>query len=383
MASNQPHRLYDPRNPATPQSIPLQDLSRPPDSRDIAGRNPSRIVTGSGDASASRPLVRGRSASIRGLGSAGRSYERVAEDSPSSATRDTNQSGSFSRNRASTNQPTVVEDDELSLEDPSMLQEAIGFAGLSFNAEQPPPQRPPYQTAASQYSLNSFSGGSSMYSYQHNDSYGGSYNSPSVEEDTAPLTNPTYLQPVDQARVGRAQGMSSLQSGSSNDLGRASSSTAMLGDDLPRMEAGLRASGSSQTMGDSYSRSRSRSLSPSAAGLGPLSRASSMVRQMSQRIINLSNEPEILEHSIRRKTSLKHARLTAPPLFPAMTEYAHDEPRPSQTPSVEKAQPLVTGGYLQRRHRKQSLNPLRGKTLGVFSPESKLRLWLCDILVHP
>jgi len=381
MASNQPHRLYDPRNPTTPQSIPLQDLSRPPDSRE--SRSPSRIVTGSGDGGAGGPLARGRSASIRGLGSAGRSYERVAEDSPSSATRDTNQSGLYSRNRAPTHQPTVVEDDELSLEDPSMLQEAIGFAGLSFGAEPAPPQRPPYQTAAHRYSLNSFSGGSSMYSHQHNDSYGGGYSFPSAEEDRAPLTNATYLQPVDQARVGRAQGMSNSRSGSSNDLGRAGPSTAMLGDDLPRMEAGLRASVSSQTMGDSYSRSRSRSLSPSGAGLGPLSRAGSMVRQMSQRIVNLSNEPEILEHSIRRKSSLKHARLTAPPLFPAMTEYAHDEPRPSQTPSVEKAQPLVTGGYLQRIHRKHSLNPLRGKTLGVFPSESKLRLWLCDILVHP
>ncbi|KAI9775641.1 MAG: calcium channel protein [Geoglossum umbratile] len=382
MASNQPHRLYDPRDLTTPQSIPLQDLPRPPDSRDITGRNPSRIVTGSGDGGASGRLARGRSTSIRGMGSAGRSYERVAEDSPSSATRDTNQSGPYSRNRASVHPLPVMEDDELSLEDPSMLQEAIGFAGLSFNPEQQL-QQPPYQPATNQYSSNSFSGGNSMYSYQHNDTYGGGYNFPAVEDDTAPLTDPAYLQPVGQARVGREQGPSGFQAGSSNDLGRGGSSTAMLGDDLPRMEAGLRASGSGQSLGGSYSRSRSRSLSPSAAGLGPLSRAGSMVRQMSQRIINLSNEPEILEQSIRRKTSLKHARLTAPPLFPAMTEYAHDEPRSSQAPPVEKGRPLSTGGYLRRAPRQPPLNPLKGKTLGVFSPESKLRLWLCDILVHP
>src|SRR5437667_7430452 len=104
---------------------------------------------------------------------------------------------------------------------------------------------------------------------------------------------------------------------------------------------------------------------------------------MSQRVVNISNEPEILEQTIRRKSSLKHARLTAPPLFPAMTEYAHDEPRVGQTPSLEKPRPLGAGGYVPRKPRQPPLNPLKGKTLGIFSAENKLRLWLCNALVHP
>ncbi|KAH0544971.1 hypothetical protein FGG08_000897 [Glutinoglossum americanum] len=375
MASNHP------RNPTTPQSIPLQDLSRPPDSRDITGRNPSRISTGA-DGGASRNLLRGRSPSVRGMGigSAGRSYERVAEDSPSSTSRDTNLPSSYSsHNPSTTYQPPLIEDDEL--EDPAMLQEAIGFAGLSFHGE-PQPYQPSHQSASSQFSSNHFAG-SSPYSHPYHDAHGSSHNFSSAEDDTVPLTGPAYLQSVSQARVGRVQGTPGLLARGPSDSRRGAPSTSMLGDDLPRMEAGMRASGSSQTLGSSYSRSRSRSLSPSSGGLSPLSRASSMVRQMSQRIVNISNEPEILEQSIRRKTSLKHARLTAPPLFPAMAEYAHDEPNVSRTPPLEKPRPLVAGGYVPRRPRQPPLNPLKGKTMGIFSPENKLRLWLCNILVHP
>jgi hypothetical protein len=361
----------------TSQSIPLQDLSRPPDSGNIPRRNSSRILTGAGnDGGAGRNLMRGRSPSIRGIGLAERSYERLAEDSPSSATRDTNLPGS--RNPSTAYQPPLVEDDELSLEDPAMLQEAIGFAGVTFHGE-PQPHRPSHQPANSRSSMGRFPGGS-PYSHPHHDAYGGGHQ---FEDDRVPLTGPAYLQPVSQAPAGRAQGSPGSREERSNDSGRGTSSTAMLGDDLPRMREGMRASGSSQTIGGSHSRSRSRSLSPSAGGLNPLSRASSMVRQMSQRIINLSNEPEIVEQSIRRKSTVKHARLTAPPLFPAMTEYAHDEPQIGQTPPLEKSQPPVAGGYFPRKPRQPPLNPLRGKTMGIFSPENKLRLWLCDILVHP
>ena len=31
----------------------------------------------------------------------------------------------------------------------------------------------------------------------------------------------------------------------------------------------------------------------------------------------------------------------------------------------------------------KSSNPLKGKTLGIFSPESRVRNWLCDLLVYP
>lgn len=73
------------------------------------------------------------------------------------------------------------------------------------------------------------------------------------------------------------------------------------------------------------------------------------MRMMSQRVVNLSNEPEIVEQTIKHKNSLKNARLEEPPTLPAMPEYAHDE---------EQEQKKIRTAW------KTQSNPLRGKSLG-------------------
>ncbi|KAJ5553915.1 hypothetical protein N7513_003874 [Penicillium frequentans] len=180
-----------------------------------------------------------------------------------------------------------------------------------------------------------------------------------AEDDTARLTDPRFLQPISGAPASEGR-LSSDAGGHSMYSGDGS----RLGDDLPHVEDGLgRRRGSS---------ARSRSLSPSASG-GALQRASSMVKSMSQRVVNLSNEPEVVQQSIEREESNKNSRLEGPPVLPAMPDFAHDT-----TPGLPPRESRVTSTMWKHRN-----NPFRGRSLGIFGPNNPLRLWLCDILVHP
>jgi voltage-dependent calcium channel len=155
-----------------------------------------------------------------------------------------------------------------------------------------------------------------------------------------------------------------------------SPSSARLGDDLAQAEAGLSPNRSSM--------SARRSLSPGAAG-STLHRAGTIMRNMSQRIVNLSNEQDVVDRTMRRKSSTsshKAGRLDAPPEFPAFDVPSVDGPRDDQgeekgpslhtveTPSAESLRPHPMP------------NPLRGKSLGIFSPDNPVRLRLCDLLTH-
>jgi voltage-dependent calcium channel len=109
-----------------------------------------------------------------------------------------------------------------------------------------------------------------------------------------------------------------------------------------------------------------------------------MLRMMSQRVVNLSNDTEIVEQSIRRKSSVGSSRLEGPPSFPAMVSDADDEPiEPAVRPSrpIEKLVSTVetNGSHGPAIHP----NALKGKALGVFGPENKFRKGLCEMLVHP
>lgn len=171
-----------------------------------------------------------------------------------------------------------------------------------------------------------------------------------AEDDRVRLTDSRYLQPI---------------SGAANpEGGRSSTDGSRLGDDLPHLEDAL-----GRPRGNS---TRSRSLSPSASG-GALQRASSMVKSMSQRVVNLSNEPEVVQQSIEREEHHKSARLEGPPELPATPDYVHD-PTPELPPREKRTSKSMW------KHRN---NPFRGRSLSIFGPSHPFRLWLCDILVHP
>lgn len=328
MASNsQPPGDHD-------NQIPLQDLSRFEGPAEDRGRGRANS-TGSSLFSR-RSLIRGGSR---------KHYESVAEESPVELV------GAI-RNPF---RPVRYGDRQSDEIPPEAIAQAMSF-GATFDTSHG--TRP----TAGPSSMHDFNEGASdldnipLDAYTPHDHDG--YIAPRVddEDDTVGLTDPRYLQPISGAPRGEAR--------RSSDTGSHFGHGARLGDDLPHLEEGL-----SRSRGSS---ARSRSLSPSASG-GALQRASSMVKSMSQRVVNLSNEPEVIEQAVEREESHKNARLEGPPMLPAMPEYAHD-------PSPNAAGREKRLSWKMWRYRN---NPFRGRSLGILGPDHPLRLWLCDVLVHP
>ena len=357
-----------PQNHLTPQSIPLQDLTRPPDlaQEDRDGRDHRR---GFGDRT--RAFVGNRQSFSGRVNTAGR-YERVAEESPPGQTRNGLGLPHVTTPR-NAHQPYAYDDGELSPVNAGDFQLAMGSVGLSFEptaASQPSlPLTPPPMASGSRLDIITEPEGVSPLTrptmrFTSEDDEG--YFSP-TGNDRTPLTDQRYLQPISGSQLPTPSGQRHERQGS------------MLGDDLPSMEAGF-----GRPLSAHSARSLSRSLSVSAAG-SPLSRAGSMMRKMSQRVVNLSNEPDPVEQSIRRKpstsTSVKEARLEGPPSFPAMGEYMQDESQARLTP-IEKALPFVRAQRVGDAW-KPPTNPLKGNTLLIFRPDNWLRLQLCEMLVHP
>jgi voltage-dependent calcium channel len=177
--------------------------------------------------------------------------------------------------------------------------------------------------------------------------------------------------------------------GESPTQGRGRSSR--LGDDLPTLDtgSGMRrnlssASGTSRIDASpraSDEQSRSRSLSPSPS---PMARANSIFREISQRVVNLSNDTDMVEQSIKRKTTIRRGRrgTTAGQSeeleeeLPSDVEAAERPQTPvEKRPSVSVAHPLETSPVYQ--------TPLRGRSWGIFGPGNLLRKSLCELLVHP
>ena len=346
-----------PRHTPTAQSIPLQDLSRPPDA--ITGGLP---WTRRGPERSSRAL-RGN-AHRGGLPS----QVNTAARSDHGASRRSGGRGNGDRlaiphiqTPRNTHQRTFQYDDgELSPVNIGDFQTAS--IGLSFDhpmddEELSPTELRPMGSGARHHELpTSYSTGS--------DHQGGGEEYFPPNDDQVPLNDTRYLQPISGSSLPQAPGQRH------DRRGRSGSSTSfmgrMLGDDLGTAENGS-------------TRSASRSLSVSAA---PFSSASALLRKMSQRVVNLSNEPEPVEQEMHMSDSGRGATLDAPPSFPAMTEYAHDDPGESSSSSTPPEKNQASVSIRTQRWQNQS-NPLRGSSLGIFAPESPLRLRLCEMLVHP
>ncbi|KAJ5382806.1 Voltage-dependent calcium channel alpha-1 subunit [Penicillium concentricum] len=327
---------FDNDENAPPNQIPLQDLSKPGDALSERGR--SRAGTGL----FSRQSLIGRGSR--------RNYESVAKESPID-------SAGPSRNPF---QPSQTSYTEISspLDDLGGFAQAISSVGLSFNEPQsrashsnPSPNRG-FDDAASDLDVIP------LDPYDPHDPHG--YNPPEDEDDRVRLTDPRYLQPMSGAaraeeRHSTDSAVNSVRFGGSR-----------LGDDLPHLEDGM-----GSRRGSSI-RDRSRSLSPSGS-TGALQRASSMVKSMSQRVVNLSNEPEVVQQSIEREELDKNARMDGPPVLPAMVDYGHVSNQETQAVREKRS----SGRSWRDRN-----NPFKGRSLGILGPNNPLRLWLCDILVN-
>lgn len=347
MASNNSQgHVPGPGQDPSQRAIPLQNLSRD-ESDDFENtddrrgrRRSSGARTGHGPR---RSLL---------TGGTFKTYERVAEDSPSPKDRVGLRITQPSSARLRENNPYAPDDHDF-VDDPGGFAEAMGSIGFGFRP--PSPRRPDSE----EYMMSSFPGPSGHGGRATPDDY---FSSPIVPvDDTAPLTDKKYLQPISGAKEGDSEGRTSMQS---IRLGNSYSSS-RLGDDLETGAGRRRGSGSA-----GGSPSRSRSLSPSVSG-SALHRAGTVMRMMSQRVVNLSNEP--VEQAIMRRESMKRSKQDEPPSSPSQHE---SDNIPHRMESVSEK------GSTQTAWR-TNVNPFKGKSLGIFSPDNPLRTKLCDVLVHP
>ncbi|KAH8130745.1 hypothetical protein ACSS6W_006857 [Trichoderma asperelloides] len=130
-------------------------------------------------------------------------------------------------------------------------------------------------------------------------------------------------------------------------------------------------------------------LSRSASTAGAFQRAGSIVRAMSQRVVNLSGESDVADQRSSRYRSRSRDSLSERRPNPTLSTYA-DEPyysRATSSPAEKAAQNVFLTTEIPSRlpspARTKATNPLRGNSLGIFSPESRFRLWMCDLLVNP
>ncbi|KNG51313.1 calcium channel subunit cch1 [Stemphylium lycopersici] len=350
--------------PHTDQSIPLQDLNRPPDDPDNpAPHQHRRTLSDRG-----RNLLRQTGAIATGGHFRDAQYSPIAEVSPSPTRYAPRPQINTNVAPASNSIRTIEDDGPGSPLDASAFQNAIGFGmGIEFQGNTSPPMpMPGSQMSYTPYEHESYP--------QRSTSEDQSYFSPTYD-DTARLTDPRHLQPISGAAAPSTpieQDRSSFQSVRFLSPGDASPG-ARLGDDIGQAEA---ATGNSRD-----SRGRSRSLSPGQFG-SPLHRAGTIMRNMSQRVVNVTNDSSVAERTIRRKSSVRHARLPGPPPFPALQEYATDGPT-SPVPSTPIEKPPSPVVYQRTPSWQRPPNPLRGKSLGIFPADSKVRIKLCDLLVHP
>lgn len=279
-----------------------------------------------------------------------RNYERISEVSPST-------------NNPSQN-PNVHEPEYATpVADPGSFAQAMSSVGLSFDG-------PPLHSASrsrDDFASDLDSVPLDTYSTHDTDNYLGLTE---TYEDTTPLTDQRYLQPISGASGSKGQ-PSDQTSDHTSQYHDGSRTGSRLGDDLPNLESGL----GGRRRGSSGAGDRSRSLSPSSGSA--LQRAGSVVKLMSQRVVNLSNAPEVFEESIRKEESWKNARMEGPPQLPAMPDYAHDTPAGDPADGQAPAEKRASNRAWWDRN-----NPLRGKSLGILAADNPIRVRLCDILVH-
>ena len=356
-------------------------------------------------------------------------YERLGEESsPSPVDRTSYRQGlpPLAVQAAPPNPYEEVQTPSSPVGNPADFQAAMGFAGLlvpDISLSQAP------RTRSESYSSANF-GGPSPYSDSLHDvsDYDQSYftsDSFAPESDMAPLTNVDHLQPISGAQPSTPDGQRhdrssfrtvSFSSPDSRPTG------ARLGDDL-RPDG--RDRGLTPPTGRSRTHSYGVSLTPGGQAHGSrkpststaFSRAGSIVRAMSQRVVNLSGEAELIEESARREairasTQRMSKRARAPRIEPSEEDRWSDissldeemEPRVFRkkdpmgagpnyqerlpTAPVEKAIQFLGKGKNKddpswERPAINPPNPLKGKSLGIFPAESLIRTKLCDVLVYP
>ncbi|EME49131.1 hypothetical protein DOTSEDRAFT_68005 [Dothistroma septosporum NZE10] len=414
MADDSAHRRNQSAN-----NIPLQTLT----SNGLSERTGGLNSTGTGTGPHRRTLSdRGRD-----LLRVGRSSPGQRRQAPYSPIHDHDDEGSPTPRSRNAPLPAIAfvttpsgqheripdEDDETQplspIADRGAFQSAIGFAGLQHispehhddeDDEDDLDHTPPRHLRTSRATLDSLPplqirrSADDMVSVQLDD--GPAFFSPGVadEDDTAPLTDSSRLRPSvadvqstptgqrhdrQRSRAGSAlSGLSVRFARSSSGQSGRSRGNSRLGDDLANTELGSRQSASNLSATPS-GRGTSLSLAES-----PLQRTGTMLRKMSQRVVNLSNEAEPVERSSPRKSSVVPPSRIVEAAPADIDEAALDGAAPPRSPKSEKRPSIVEEPETPPLQLPAiERNPLRGKSLGLFSPDSRIRTSLLNFLVHP
>lgn len=393
-----PQGSQEPASPSPPQSIPLRNLARPPDSVDLGdGRrqhNRGRSLLGGG----SRP------ASVQNSGR----YERLGNTSPSPTTRATHRAGGvppLDMNADRLTRPfEEIETPTSPVGNPADFQAAMGFAGLlvpDISVSHAP------QRSDSPYGSRDFDGVS-----PYGDPGDGHREYFASESDSIPLTDPNHLQPVSGTEAYSSGGQGHDRSGSFHSVNfdmPGPSRSSRLGDELGDSEIGL-SPHSGRSRSHSYGASlspdgRTRSRSPSTTS-GAFTRASSIVRAMSQRVVNISGEAEFIGDVSARREARRERQASRQPSLHSLSSLSDESEsrfqpkhkadplaaRPNHranfpTAPVEKAMRFLGGAHSEASWEEEEPetppNPLKGRSLRFFSPESRVRNKLCDLLVYP
>lgn len=199
-----------------------------------------------------------------------------------------------------------------------------------------------------------------------------SHNFDGAESDTAPLTS--SAQPISGTLLQQQEIESRGSFQSVSDFGRGRSHDGHIS--LPE-------DGYSRNFGTSLNPNEiriSRSPSPSRA----LSRAGSMVRAMSQRVVNISGDNDALADRRISNTSSRASHEGPVPIRQnSFTSAGIDTSyQPHLHPPREHEKFQYHSGPIPLNGRKLP-NPLKGKSLGIFPPNNPIRLGLCNLLVNP
>ncbi|KAI6913835.1 calcium channel-like protein subunit Cch1, partial [Hortaea werneckii] len=426
--SDHSHRRHQSTN-----SIPLQDLN-------TNGGAESHGSLGIDRNASHRRTLSDRGRALFRLGREGaegsRRYAPIQErDSPPSPTRATRNRGrgsplspiAFVTSPSGQHERIPDADDEEEgvgspVDDRGAFQSAIGFAGLSYNAdsnspswndrenggyaEETPPRVNQGGGRPGRPSLALSTNTDDLVPVQLDD--GPAFFSPGAddEEDRQPLTtNPnsrlranTLAAP--ETPEGRRQDSNGVRSRTNSAISSLSvkfspghgRSKSRLGDDLRQLESGSAHHSPNSDFSRSPS-SRNRSLSPAGSDHSPFRRTGTMLRKMSQRVVNVSNEPEILERSTQRRSSGTRNQPSRLPSISQSATEAQDfanldgSSAPPRSPQSEKMpSPVLEENPSSPPEPDLPVidrNPLRGNSLGLFSPQSRVRRNLLEFLVHP
>ncbi|OTA80180.1 hypothetical protein M434DRAFT_38093 [Hypoxylon sp. CO27-5] len=205
------------------------------------------------------------------------------------------------------------------------------------------------------------------------------------ESDSSPLTS--AAQPISGALAtpqAESQPRDSFQTVSDLDNSRPRERSAqMLGFDL---ETGY-SSGKHRSYGNSLTPSDNRtSRMPGTAGA--LYRAGSIVRAMSQRVVNISGEGETFEQQQQRQQRSRSPSVDGRVSQHHISHMGVDTSYPSQVFGSNTEKKIDAGwttseAVLPPRRGAPMPNPLKGRSLGIFGPDNVIRRKLCDVLVNP